>query len=344
MRWVKTVTMIEAHAEGEVGRVVSGGVIDIPGATMLDKMTYLNEVDDSLRRFLVFEPRGSAQMSTNLLFPPARADADLGFIILQGDKAHAMSGSNCICVVTVALETGMIEMREPETIVRLDTPAGLVIARAACAAGKCESVSLDMPLSFVDRLDVQLDVDGLGPVTVDIAFGGVFYALIAPGQIGLSIRPEMARRLVDAGTRIHRALNAKLNIVHPENPGLKGLAYTMFVDRTENGELLGATILPPGRIDRSPCGTGNSARMAVMQARGEAAAGDRFVARSIIGSRFDVMVADTGEIAGRPAVAPRINGRGWIHGIHQVGVDPDDPYPEGYLVADCWGDAFDLLN
>ncbi|MCC2112444.1 MAG: proline racemase family protein [Hyphomicrobiales bacterium] len=344
MRWAKTVTMIEAHAEGEIGRVVAGGVVDVPGATMLDKMTYLNEVDDSLRRFLVFEPRGAAQMSTNLLFPPTRPDADLGFLILQGDKAHAMSGSNCICVVTVALETGMVEMCEPETVVRLDTPAGLVVATATCSDGKCESVSLDMPLSFVDRLDVELDVDGLGPVTVDIAFGGIFYALIDPRQLGLSIRPELARRLVDAGTRIHRAANAGLDIVHPENPGLKGLSYTMFVDRQDNGELVGATILPPGRIDRCPCGTGNSARMAAMQARGEVKFGDRFTARSIIGSRFQVEIVDTGEVAGRPAVAPRISGRGWLHGIHQIGVDPSDPYPQGYLVADCWGDAFDLLN
>jgi len=172
MRSSKTIHVISAHAEGEVGRCVTGGVIDIPGATMLDKMTHINEVDDSLRRFLVFEPRGYAQMSTNLLFPPTRPDADIGFIVLQGDKAHAMSGSNCICVVTVALETGMIEMREPETTVRLDTPAGPVTATARCASGKCESVTLAMPLSFADRLGVPLDVDGLGSVTVDIAFAG----------------------------------------------------------------------------------------------------------------------------------------------------------------------------
>jgi len=154
----------------------------------------------------------------------------------------------------------------------------------------------------------------------------------------------MARRLVDAGTRIHRAANATLEIVHPENPGLKGLSYTMFVDKTETGELTGATILPPGRIDRSPCGTGNSARMAAMQARGEASVGDEFTARSIIGSRFQVAIDHAGKVADRDAVAPRISGRGWIHGIHQIGVDPADPYPHGYMVSDCWGDAFDLLN
>jgi proline racemase len=344
MRWKKTVSLVEAHAEGEVGRVVTGGVIDLPGATMLEKLSHLNRVDDSLRRFLVFEPRGCAQMSTNLLFPPSRPDADAGFLVLQGDKAHAMSGSNSICVVTVLLETGMIEMREPETLVRLDTAAGLVTARARCANGKCEAVTLDMPVSFVDRLDARVEVDGLGEVTLDIAFGGIFYALIDPAQFGLEIRPEQARQLVDVGSRVHRAIKRQLDIAHPEVEGLEGLAYTMFVSHGDEGELKGATVLPPGRIDRSPCGTGNSARLATMAARGQAKPGDRFVASSIIDSRFEVEIAEAAEIAGRPAIRPRVTGRGWIHGLHQIGIDPSDPYPLGYMVADCWGDAFDLLS
>ena len=182
MRWNKTVTMIEAHAEGEVGRVVTGGVGNIPGQTMLDKMNYLNEVDDSLRRFLVFEPRGYAQMSTNLLLPPVTPGADYGFLILQGDKVHAMSGSNCICVVTVLLETGMIEMRGPETVVTLDTPAGLVRAKAQCRDGKSERVTLEMPPSYVDQSDMKVDVKGLGEIQLDVAFGGIFYALVDPQQ------------------------------------------------------------------------------------------------------------------------------------------------------------------
>ena len=178
MRWKKTITMVEAHAEGEVGRIVTSGVIDIPGQTMLEKMNYINEVDDSLRRFLVFEPRGYAQMSTNLIFEPTHQEADIGFLILQGDKAHAMSGSNSICLVTVLLETGKIEMLEPETIVTLDTPAGLVRAVASCKNGKCERVTLDMTPSYADQLDKIIEVEGLGEVRVDIAFGGIFYALI----------------------------------------------------------------------------------------------------------------------------------------------------------------------
>lgn len=344
MRWSRTLNMVEAHAEGEVGRVVTGGVLDLPGDTMLDKMNFLNEQDDSLRRFCVFEPRGYASMSTNLLFPPSRPDADAGFIILQGDKAHAMSGSNCICVVTVLLETGLVPMTEPETTVRLDTPAGLVTARASCREGKCERVSLDMVPSFVEALDVDVEVPGLGRVRVDAAFGGVYYALIDPGQLGLEIEPSSARALVDAGCRIHRALNQQVKVHHPLYPGIHGFSYMMFVGRREDGDLVGATILPPGRIDRSPCGTGNSARLAVRHARGEVTEGEVLSARSIIGSRFEVSFLGETAVADRPAVLPRISGRGWIHGIHQIGVDPSDPYPQGYLLSDTWGDAFDLLN
>lgn len=343
MRWSRTVAMIEAHAEGEVGRVVAGGVLDVPGASMLDKLRFLNEKDDSLRRFLVFEPRGYPAMSTNLVFPPTRPDADAGFIVLQGDRAHAMSGSNAICVTTALLETGVIAMKEPETVVRLDTAAGLVTATATCRGGKCERVRLAMNPSFVHELDVAVDVDGIGTVKVDIAFGGVFYALIDPKQLKLAIEPDQARALVQAGIQTHRALNRKLTVRHPDLPGIEGIAYTMFVDRDAEG-LLGATVLPPGRLDRSPCGTGNSARLAVRHARGEAKVGDRALARSVIRSRFDVGFLGLTKVAGRDAVLPEITGRGWIHGLHQVGVDPSDPYPQGYLLADIWGDGFDLLK
>jgi proline racemase len=344
MRWRKTVTMVEAHAEGEVGRIVTGGVIDVPGKTIADKLRHLNEVDDSLRRFLVFEPRGAAQMSTCLVFPPTRPDADVGFIVLQPDRAHAMSGSNSICLTTVLLETGMLAIKEPETIVRIDTASGLVTARAECRDGKVERVTLEMNPSYADRLDVAVEVPGFGTVKVDIAYGGIFYALIDAGQLGLEIRPDMARKLVEAGSAIHRAINATMDIRHPEIEAIRGISYVMMTGRNERGELQGATIMPPGRIDRSPCGTGNSSRLAVAAARGEAQPGDTFTARSIIDSKFEVGYARDTTVAGRPAVVPTISGRGWIHGIHQIGLDPSDPYPQCFRVADAWGDAFDLLK
>ena len=344
MRWSRTVTLVEAHAEGEVGRIVTGGVVDVPGVTIADKLRHINEVDDSLRRFLVFEPRASAQMSTCLVFPPTRPDADIAFIILQGDKAHAMSGSNSICLTTVLLETGMLPMVEPETIVRIETASGLVTARATCRNGKCERVTLTMNPSYAHQLDAVVDVEGFGKVKLDIAYGGIFYALIDPAQLGLEIRPDQAKKLVEAGSAIHRAVNAQLEVAHPEIKAIKGISYTMFNSFNAAGELKGATIMPPGRIDRSPCGTGNSARLAVAAARGLAKPGDTFTARSIIDSTFEVTYDSDTTVAGRPAVQPIISGRGWIHGIHQIGVDPSDPYQHGYTVADTWGDAFDLMN
>ena len=344
MHWKKTISMVEAHAEGEAGRVITGGIADIPGETMLQKMQYINEVDDSIRRFCVFEPRGYAQMSTNILLPPTRGDCDAGFIILQSDKAHAMSGSNVICVVTVLLETGLVEMIEPETVVRLDMPAGLVVARAQCKNGKCESVALDVNPSYVEIMDATVDVEGLGKVDVDIAFGGIHYGLIDPKQFDLSIKPDSARKLVDIGSRVHRAINQQLSFAHPVMPQLNEISYTMFIDEKQNGELVGATILPPGRIDRSPCGTGNSARLALRYARGEVEIGQTDYARSIIDSQFGVTLKDVTKVGDKPAVIPTISGRGWIHGMHQIGIDPSDPYPDGFMVSDCWGDAFDLLR
>jgi proline racemase len=264
-------------------------------------MNYINHVDDSVRRYTVFEPRGRAQMSVVFLFPPSRADADAGFLILQADRAHAMSGSNTIGVVTVLLETGMVPLREPQTVVRLETPAGLVTARADCREGKCERVTLDGVPSFVEALDVPVVVDGLGTLHVDLAYGGCYYALVEARQVGLRIRREDARALATTGARLLKALSSQVSVCHPELPGIDVVTYVMFVDRDdEEPELLrGCTVLPPGRVDRSPCGTGNSARLACMHHRGEA------------------------------AILPRISGRGWIFGFHRIGLDPSDPYPLG---------------
>jgi proline racemase len=344
MRWSRAVTMIEAHAEGEVGRVVTGGLPNIPGATLPEQMRYLNEVDDSLRRFLVFEPRGCAQMSTNILVPKTLGKADAAFMILQPDKVHAMSGSNCICVATVLLETGMVPMREPETVLHLETPAGLVKATAQCRNGKCERVTLEMTPSFVEQLDRVVEVPGLGRVKVDIAYGGCFYALIDAAQFNLAIEPANARKLVDIGFKTHQVLNRTTDFAHPEIPEIRGISYTMLTGWNAEGQPTGATVMLPGRLDRSPCGTGNAARMAVRHARGEVKVGDKVAARSTIGGTFDVELTGLTEVAGRPAVQTRVTGRGWIHGMHTIGVDPSDPFQQGFLLTDTWGEALDLLN
>ncbi len=340
MRWSRTLTMVEAHCEGEIGKVVTGGVIDVPGETMLDKMIHINTVDDSIRRFAVFEPRGCLQMSVNLLLPPTRPEADAAFIILQADQAHAMSGSNCICVTTVLLETGMVPMTEPETTVVLETPAGLVTALATCRDGRCERVSLDMVPSFADTLDLALDVPGIGPVTAEIAFGGVYYVLVEASQVGLAIEPAAARNLAEVGVRVKRAADTAVAVRHPVLPGLDSIAYTMFYSASEDDPTTfrTSTVLPPGRLDRSPCGTGSSALLAVLHARGRAKTGDRLRTRSAIGSEFQVDLLGETLVGERTAVRPRITGRGWIHGLHQIGVDPSDPFPLGFTVADTWGE------
>ena len=344
MRWTKTMTMVEAHAEGEIGRIVTGGIGRLPGETILETLNWLNRDGQALRHFLVNEPRGFAQMSTCLLLPPKHPDADTAFVIMQGDKTHAMSGSNTICLVTVLLETGQIPMVEPKTSLVIDTASGLVKVDAECRDGKCQSVSLQLSDCYAERLDQAVDVPGYGTVSVDIAFGGIFYALVDASSLGLTIAPDQARALVAAGSAIHRAVNAQLDIRHPEFDGIEGLSYVMFTGFTADGEMQGATIMPPGRVDRSPCGTGNAARLAVMVARGEAQEGDAFVARSIINSRFDVSIEKVQDREGYPLITPRIKGRGWVHGIHQIGLDPDDPYPHGFTMSDCWGEALDLLD
>ncbi len=342
MRWSKTLSLVEVHAEGEVGSVVTGGVLNIPGNSMLDKMEYINNVDDSIRRFTVFEPRGRAQMSVNLLLPPTRSEADAGFIILQADRAHSMSGSNCICVVTALLETGILPMQEPQTRVVLDTPAGLVTALADCQDGRCQRVSLNMVPSFVEQLDSQVQVPEFGHLKFDIAFGGCYYALIDPAQVGLNIERTSARALVDAGNAIQQALRQQVQVQHPELPSINHISYVMFVDKDNDGSLRGCTVLPPGRVDRSPCGTGNSARLACMYARGEVQIGSQLTARSIIDSEFQLELLDETQVGGRPAILPRVSGRGWIYGFHQIGIDPSDPYPLGFTLSDTWGEDMEV--
>lgn len=340
MRWKKTLQLAEVHCEGEIGKVITGGVLDIPGATLLDKMNYINEVDDSLRRLVTLEPRGCLQMSVNLLLPPTRPEAQAGFIVLQADKAHPMSGSNCICVVTALLELGMLPMLEPETTVVLDTPAGLVTARARCADGRCQSVSLDMVPAFVEHLDLTIDTREFGPLKIDVAFGGVYYALIDVEQIGLTIAPENARELATAGVALKELINRQVEVQHPLMPSVNEVAYVMFRNRLDERTYQTCTTLPPGRVDRSPCGTGSSANLATLAARGLVNSGDQLTSQSTIGGTFQVTLLGATDVAGRPAVLPRVTGRAWLYGLQQLGVDPDDPLAQGFMLSDTWGSGF----
>lgn len=347
MRWSRMVSLVDAHCEGEIGRVVTGGAPILPGSSMLERMAWLNagpgSPGDLLRRFLVFEPRGMAHQTVNLLQPPCDPAADAAFIVLQADRAHAMSGSNAICVTTVLLETGMVPMIEPETLVRLDTPAGLVLARATCCDGRCVRVALDMPASFALALDQTVTVDEVGAVRLDLAFGGVFYALVDVASLGRRIVPDELRALVEIGSRVLPAAEAALAPRHPAMPNLSGISYVMFCGADEQGWRT-CTIVNPGRADRSPCGTGSSARLAALHRRGGVRPGERIVSRSIIGSRFDVSVAAETHVGDLPAIVPRVEGSGWIHGTAQLGLDPGDPFPHGFALPDIWGPGLASLT
>lgn len=337
MRWKRTIQMVDVHCEGEIGRVAIGGVPNIPGQSIAEQLHHINTVDDSLRRFLCLEPRASALGSVNLLVPPKRPGADAGFIILQADQAHAMSGSNAICVTTALLEMGIVEMKEPETVVMLDTASGLVKATARCRDGRCESVELTMVPSFVLELDAVLQTERWGEIRLDICYGGIFYAIVDAASVGLTIEKGTARALVEAGMAIKAQLNADRRIVHPDIPEISGIAYVMFRGEEPDGAVRTCTTMWPGRVDRSPCGTGSSANLATLHARGRAKVGDRLLSRSTIGSEFKVGLKDVTEVAGRPAIIPTIEGRAFTFGLHQIALDPFDPFADGFALTDTWG-------
>jgi proline racemase len=343
MMWENSLELLLVHCQGEIGKVIVRGAPEVPGKTLLDQMNHINTVDDSLRRFLAFEPRAHVAMSSNLLVPPKHPEADAGFIVLQADRAHPMSGSNCICVVTALLETGRVRMREPETIVKVDTPAGLIVARARCQAGRCLSVSLDNVPCFAEALDQKIDTQKWGTITVDIAFGGVFYALVDAAQVGLEIKPENARELAEAGITLRSLLANQAHVSHPELEGLNDVAYVMFRSREDDGAIRTCTTLKPGRVDRSPCGTGSSANLAVAFARGEAKVGDVRISRSTIGGEFTAEALGETRVGNKRAVLPRITGQAWIYGREELRVDKQDPFIRGFALSDSWGSQVDQL-
>ncbi len=337
MHWNRTLQTVDVHCAGEIGRVITAGVLDIPGATMADKLNHLNKVDDSLRRLLCSEPRSGPAGSFCLLLPPTLPEADAGFIVLQPDQAHAMSGSNAMCAVTAILETGMKPMQEPETVVTLDTAAGPVRAVAACKNGKVTRVTLDMPPAFVARKAAVIETEAWGGVTYDLCFGGVFYALVDVDQIGLTIVPETARALAEAGVALRSLIAAAEPALHPTTPALDGLAYVMFRSTEPDGAIRTCTTLRPGRADRSPCGTGSSSQMAVAYADGLVQPGDRRISRSIIGGEFVTEFRGETVVGPFKAVRNRVSGQCWIYAITQVGLDPSDPFPHGFTLSDTWG-------
>ena len=337
MRARRTITVVGCHAGGEIGNVVVGGVLPPPGATVFEQMQALR-ADDSLRRLLLREPRGSVAVHANLIVPPTRDDCDAGFIVMEPTEYPPMSGSNTICVTTVLLETGMVELREPETTLRLEAPGGLVEVRATCRDGRVESVELTNVPSFVDRLDAQLEVPELGTITVDVAFGGMWYAIADASALGFALEPHEARELSRVGELIRAAAREQVPCVHPENPEIAGVSIVELAEpfRGPGAVMRNAVVVAPGRLDRSATGTGLSARMAVLHERGLLGVGETMSHASPIGSTFDGRIVAETTVGDRPAIVPAIRGSAFVTGITQVFVDPDDPFPEGYLLSDTW--------
>jgi proline racemase len=339
MRTSKVIHVVSCHAEGEVGDVIVGGVAPPPGETLWDQRTFI-EQDGALRRFLLNEPRGGVFRHVNLLVPPRDPRAQMGWIILEPEDTPPMSGSNSICVATVLLDTGILPMQEPETHLVLEAPGGLVQVHAQCRNGKAERIRITNVPSFAGRLGVPLEVPGLGTLKVDTAYGGDSFVIVDAAALGFRIVPEEARALAEAGIAITAAANEQLGFVHPEQPGWNHISFCQIAGPLveEAGVLTGpnAVVIQPGKIDRSPTGTGCSARMAVLHARGRMKAGDRYRARSIIGSEFHCRIEEETTLAGRPAIIPSITGRAWITGVHQYLLDPGDPWPDGYRLSDTW--------
>jgi trans-L-3-hydroxyproline dehydratase len=338
MRARRAITVVGCHAGGEIGNVVVGGVLPPQGDTVFEQMQTLRR-DDGLRRLLLREPRGSVACHANLVVPATRDDCDAGFIIMEPTEYPAMSGSNTICTTTVLLEMGMVELREPETVVRLESPGGVVEARASCRDGRCESVEFTNVPCFANELDAPLEVDGLGTISVDVAYGGMWYAIADAQALGFTIEPSEARELSLTGERIHAAAREQLTCVHPENDAIAGVSIVQLAEPWRGvGEVTkNAVVVAPGRLDRSATGTGLSARMAVLHARGSMRVGESMTHASAIGSTFDGRIVSETRVADRPAIVPAIRGSAWITGVWQVHVDPDDPFPEGYLLSDTWG-------
>jgi trans-L-3-hydroxyproline dehydratase len=334
----RVITLVGCHAGGEIGNVVVGGVLPPRGANVFEQMQALRE-DDSLRRLLLREPRGSVACHANLVVPATLDDCDAGFIIMEPTEYPAMSGSNTICTTTVLLETGIVPMREPETVVRLEAPGGVVEVRAACRDGRCESVELTNVASFVEQLDAPLEVEGLGTLSVDVAYGGMWYAIADARALGFALEPSEAHELSLTGERIRAAAREQLTCVHPENKDISGVSIVQLAEPWQGvGQVTrNAVVVAPGRLDRSATGTGLSARMATLVARGLMSAGDAMTHASVLGTTFDGRIVAEAKVGDRPAIVPAIRGSAWITGITQLVVDPDDPFPEGYLLPDTWG-------
>jgi len=339
MEMTAKIRVVECHAEGEVGDVIVDGVPPPPGDTLWDQSRWIAR-DDGLRQYVLNEPRGGVFRHCNLLVPPKHPDADAAFIIMEPADTPPMSGSNSICVTKVVLETGIVAMQEPVTNLTLEAPGGLVQVQAGCADGKVQWIRVRNVPSFAHKLGQPLEIEGTGTVTVDTAYGGDSFVIADATALGLSLQPDEARDLAELGVRFSAAATEQLGFAHPDNPDWTHISFCLFATPVkQQGQRLHtrhAVAIRPGKIDRSPTGTGVSARLAVLHARGEIDSAVGLVARSIIDSQFIGRIEGLSTVGDLPAIVPSVEGRAWITGTRELQLDPDDPWPHGYRVADTW--------
>lgn len=350
MRLSGMVTAVDAHAGGEPGRVIVGGVLDVPGTTMFDKRLYLAQHADALRQRMLKEPRGYPGLCCNLILPPTTPEADAGFVIMEQTDYPPMSGSNTICVATVLLETGMLPMREPVTELVLEAPAGLIRVRAECSNGKVRSVTFRNVAAFAVHLGAALEVPRLGTLTVDVAYGGMFYVIADAAALGLRLTPDEGRQIVRVGEMIKAAAREQLPVAHPLQPEVVGYSVAQLSGppHSAEAEMRNAVVISTGRfdwerpdtwtgaLDRSACGTGTCARMATLHARGLLGVGQPFRHEGILGTVFTGCVEGETTVEGYRAIVPSITGSAYITGISQYVVDAEDPFPNGFTVGDLW--------
>ena len=336
MRFKRIITAVDSHTEGEPARIVIGGIPYIPGDTMFEKKRYGEQNLDHLRTMLMYEPRGHNAMSGAIITQPTVEEADMGIVFIEVSGWLPMCGHGTIAACTVLVETGIIEAQEPVTKIVLDTPAGIVRAEVRVENGSVKGVTIWNVPSFLYKSDVEVDVPTLGRVKVDIAWGGNFYAILPAESVGLKVAPEYAADLINYGRKIRRAIYEQVEVAHPENPLINCVTHVEFSAPPTHPEatMKNAVIYGPGQIDRSPCGTGTSAKMATLYAKGELGLNEEFVHESIIGSLFYGKLVEETQVGSYSAVVPTISGRAYIMGIQQFVLDPEDPFPAGFYLGE----------